>query len=70
MKFIMRQSQLFAKTKKEAPKGAETISHRYLIRGDFVDQIAAGIYSFLPLGWRVEQKLEKIIKEEMDNLGG
>ena len=66
----MRQSKLFAKIQKEAPKGAETISHQYLTRGDFIDQTAAGIYSFLPLGWQVEQKLENIIREEMNNLGG
>jgi len=41
-----------------------------LIRGDFIDQLAAGVYSFLPLGWRVHQKIENIIREEMDNLGG
>ena len=66
----MYQSQLFAKTKKETPKGAETISHQYLIRGDFIDQTAAGIYSFLPLAQRVYSKIENIIREEMDNLGG
>ncbi|GAG48460.1 unnamed protein product, partial [marine sediment metagenome] len=66
----MKQSQLFAKIQKEAPQGAETISHQYLIRGDFIDQTAAGIYSFLPLGWRVEQKIENIIREEMNNLDG
>ena len=66
----MRQSQIFAKTKKETPKGAETISHQYLVRGDFVDQTAAGVYSFLPLGWQVYQKIERIIREEMNNLGG
>jgi len=66
----MRQSILFSKTKKETPKGIETISHQYLVRGDFIDQTAAGIYSFLPLGWRVHQKIEKIIREEMNNLGG
>ncbi len=66
----MRQFTLFSKTKKETPKGAETISHQYLVRGDFIDQTAAGIYSFLPLGWRVHTKIEKIIREEMNNLGG
>jgi len=65
----MRQSKLFARIKKEAPKEAETISHKYLTRGDFIDQIAAGIYSFLPLGWRVHQKIEKIIREEMNTIG-
>ncbi|MBU1291920.1 proline--tRNA ligase [Patescibacteria group bacterium] len=66
----MRQSQIFAKTKKEAPKRAETVSHKYLIRGDFIDQLAAGIYTFLPLGWRVHSKIENIIREEMNKLGG
>lgn len=65
----MYQSQLLAKTQKQAPKGAETISHQYLTRGDFIDQIAAGIYSYLPLGWRVYKKIENIIREEMNNLG-
>lgn len=65
----MRQSHFFARTKKQAPKGAETISHQYLTRGDFIDQTAAGIYSFLPLGWRVHRKIENIIREEMNNLG-
>lgn len=66
----MYQSQLFAKTKKEASKEAQTISHQYLLRGDFIDQTAAGIYSFLPLGWRVYRKIENIIREEMNDLGG
>ena len=66
----MLQSKLFTKTKKQAPKGAEAISHKYLTRGDFIDQTAAGIYSFLPLGWLVCKKIENIIREEMNNLGG
>ena len=66
----MRQTQLLSRTKKEAPKGAEAVSHKYLTRGDFVDQIAAGIYTFLPLGWRVYKKVENIIREEMNKLGG
>lgn len=66
----MLQSHLFAKTKKEAPREAQTISHQYLSRGDFIDQTGAGIYSFLPLGWRVYQKIENIIRQEMNALGG
>ena len=66
----MRQSHLLSKTKKEAPKQAETISHKYLLRGDFVDQLAAGIYNYLPLGWLVYKKVENIIREEMNALGG
>ena len=67
---FMKQSQLFARIKKEAPKEAETISHKYLTRADFIEQLAAGIYSFLPLGWRVHQKIEKIIREEMNAING
>ena len=65
----MRQSQLFSKPKKEIPKEAETISHRLLVRADFIDQLSSGIYSFLPLGKMVHDKIEKIIREEMLNLG-
>ncbi len=67
----MRYSKLFGKTLKGAvPKKAEAASHQYLVKGGFVDQLAAGIYSFLPLGWRVHQKIENIIREEMNEIGG
>jgi len=66
----MRQSQLFTKIKKEAPKEAESISHKYLARADFIDKLASGIYSLLPLGFRVHKKIENIIREEMTALGG
>jgi len=66
----MKQSHFFVKTKKEAPKGVEAISHKYLLRGDFIDQLAAGIYTYLPLGWFVCNKIENIIREEINNLGG
>lgn len=66
----MRQSILFTKTKKEPPKDAATISHKLLAQADFIDQLSSGIYSFLPLGWRVHRKIESIIREEMDAIGG
>jgi len=65
----MYQSQLFCKTSKEAPKAAEVISHKLLLRGDFISQLASGIYSFLPLGNKVQKKIEKNIREEMDSIG-
>jgi prolyl-tRNA synthetase len=65
----MRQSQLFYKTLKETPKEAKIISHQLLIRGGFINQLASGIYSFLPLGWRVHQKIGNIIREEMERIG-
>jgi len=66
----MRQSELFYKTKKDASKNAEVISHKLLLRGDFIEQEAAGVYSFLPLGWRVHKKIEEIIRQEMNSIGG
>lgn len=65
----MRQSELFAKIKKEAPKEAETISHKFLARADFIDQLASGIYSFLPLGFQVQKKIEAIIRQELLKIG-
>ncbi len=67
---IMRQSELFAKTKREAPKDEEAINARLLIRAGFVDKLMAGVYTFLPLGWRVFEKIENIIRREMENLEG
>ncbi|MFC1629788.1 proline--tRNA ligase [Patescibacteria group bacterium] len=66
----MLQSKLFCKTKKKAPKETEAISHKLLTRADFIDQLASGIYSFLPLGWKVHKKIENIIREEMNKIGG
>ncbi len=66
----MKYSQLFGKSLRKVPKGTEAVSHKLLVKGGFIDQLAAGIYSFLPLGWRVHSKIEKIIREEMDAIGG
>lgn len=66
----MLQSKLFSKTLKTAPKDAETISHKYLTRGGFINQLASGIYSFLPLGFKVYKKIENIIREEMKAIDG
>ena len=66
----MRLSQSFAKPLRQAPAGADAVNAALLIRGGFIDQLAAGIYSFLPLGWRVLRKVEQIIREEMDAIGG
>ncbi len=58
----MLQSELLARTKKEIPKEAEAISHKFLVRGDFIEQSFSGVYRFLPLGWRVSKKIEGIIR--------
>ncbi len=65
----MRQSQLFPKTKKEAPREAESINHKLLVRAGFVDQLMAGSWSLLPLGSRVVTKINQIIREEMNAIG-
>jgi prolyl-tRNA synthetase len=65
----MRWSRFFAYTLKEAPKDAVVASHKYLVRGGYIKQVAAGIYNFLPLGKIVLDNIKKIIKEEMDKAG-
>ena len=66
----MRFSKLFGKTLRQAPSEAESISHQLLLRAGMIAQEATGIYSYLPLGWRVLRKIENIIREEMDKAGG
>src|SRR4051812_47660094 len=67
---IARASQLFLPTLRDDPADAEAASHRLLVRGGFIRQVSAGIWTFLPLGWRVHRKIEQIIREEMDAIGG
>ncbi|MGC1453826.1 MAG: proline--tRNA ligase [Nitrospirota bacterium] len=66
----MRYSRLFIPTLKEAPAEAEAVSHKLMVRGGFVRQLAAGLYIFLPLGQRVMDKIDRIIREEMNAIGG
>ncbi|HZI18184.1 MAG TPA: proline--tRNA ligase [Pyrinomonadaceae bacterium] len=66
----MRWSQLFVPTLRDDPADAEVVSHRLLLRAGYVRQLGAGIYSLLPLGWRVAQRAMKIIREEMERIGG
>lgn len=66
----MRMSKLFGKTLRQVPADADTVSHQFLLRAGMIYQVAAGIYSYLPLGWRVLRKIEGIIREEMDAAGG
>jgi prolyl-tRNA synthetase len=65
----MRLSNLFFTTLRDDPADAEMASHRLLLRAGYVRQLGAGIYSLLPLGWRVTHKVEQIIREEMDRIG-
>src|SRR5581483_8263999 len=66
---IARASQLFLPTLRDDPADAEAANHKLLVRGGFVRQVTGGVWTFLPLGWRVHQKVEQIIREEMDAIG-
>ena len=67
---IARASQLFLPTLRDAPADAEAASHQLLVRGGFIRQIGAGLWAMLPLGWRVHMRIEQIIREEIDAIGG
>src|SRR3954464_15311014 len=66
---IDRASQLFLPTLRDDPADAEAVSHKLLVRGGYIRQLGAGLWTFLPLGWRVHRKVEQIIREEMDAIG-
>jgi prolyl-tRNA synthetase len=66
----MRASQLFIPTLREDPGDAEAVSHRLLVRGGFIRQVSAGLWTFLPLGWRVHENAVRIIREEQNAIGG
>jgi prolyl-tRNA synthetase len=67
---IARQSQLFIPTLREAPADADAVSHKLLVRGGYIRQVSAGLWTFMPIGWRVQRKIEQIIREEMNAIGG
>ena len=66
----MRQSKLFTKTRKEMPTDEVSRNAEFLIRGGFIHKEMAGVYSYLPLGFRVLKKIENIVREEMNAIGG
>jgi prolyl-tRNA synthetase len=67
---LHRQSTLFLPTLREDPADAEAVSHKLLLRGGFIRQVGAGLFTWLPVGWRVHQKVVQIIREEIDAIGG
>ena len=69
MSVALRMSSLYVPTLKESPAEAELASHKLLLRAGMIRKNAAGIYSFLPLGWRSLRKIEQIVREEMDAIG-
>lgn len=66
----MRMSRLFSRTLREAPNGADSKGYEYLLRAGFIRQLGAGVFNLLPLGFRAVTKIETIIREEMDRIGG
>ena len=70
MPVIMRISKLVTRTLRDDPPEAETASHRLMLRAGLIQQVAAGVYAYLPLAWRALLKIEQIVREEMDAAGG
>jgi prolyl-tRNA synthetase len=66
---IARASQLFLPTLRDDPADAEAVSHKLLVRGGFIRQVTAGLWTFMPLGWLVHRRIEQVIREEMDAIG-
>ena len=66
----MRLSRLFFTSLRDDPADAEMVSHRLLVRAGYVRQLGAGIYSLLPLGYAVQRRIEQVIREEIDAIGG
>src|ERR671916_2027512 len=67
---VTRLSQLVLPTEREPPADAEAISHKLMVRAGLVRQVGAGLWSWLPAGWRVHEKVVQIVREEMDAIGG
>ncbi|WP_444684198.1 proline--tRNA ligase [Alkalicoccus luteus] len=65
----MRQTTFLVPTLRDNPSGADAVSHQLMLRAGMIRQSSAGVYSFLPLGWRVLRKVEQIVREEMDRAG-
>jgi prolyl-tRNA synthetase len=66
---VTRLSQAFLPTLKDAPADAEALSHKLMVRAGLIRQLGAGLWTYLPAGWRVERKVEAILREEMERIG-
>ena len=66
---VRRQSELFLPTLRDDPADAEAISHKLLARAGLIRQVSAGLWSFLPAGWKTHEKIVQVIREEMDGIG-
>src|SRR3954451_17709650 len=66
----MRLSQLFLPTERQPPADAEALSHKLMVRAGLIRQLGSGLWTWLPAGWRVQRRIEQIIREEIDAVGG
>ena len=66
----MRMSQLFLPTERQPPADAEALSHKLMVRAGLVRQLGAGLWTWLPAGWRTHQRVVQIVREEIDAIGG
>jgi len=67
---VTRLSSYFLPTEKQAPAEAEALSHRLMVRAGLIRQVGSGLWSWLPAGWRVHERISAIVREEMDAIGG
>ncbi len=67
---VRRQSELFLPTLRDDPADAEAVSHKLLVRAGMIRQVSAGLWSFLPAGWCTHERIEQIVREEMNAIGG
>src|SRR5687767_1854380 len=65
----MRQSQLFLPTERQPPADAEALSHKLMVRAGLIRQVGAGLWTWLPAGWRAHQNAAQIVREEMEGIG-
>src|SRR6186713_942653 len=66
---VTRQTQLVLPTERQAPADAEALSHKLMVRAGLVRQVGAGLWSWLPAGWRVHEKVVGIVREELNAIG-
>ena len=67
---MTRLSSYLLPTEKQAPADAEALSHKLIVRAGLIRQLGAGLWTYLPAGWRVHEKVVQIVREEMDAIGG
>ena len=67
---MTRLSALLLPTERQAPADAEALSHKLMVRAGLIRQLGAGLWTWLPAGWRVHEKVVQIVREEMDAIGG